>query len=465
MFLKEMFNRGKKSKQLLEEKQVVLTKSIQKSGELQEATHGVQKGALEVVMKSLQLNEDLARLVNENERTKNILLERENRIKKSGEELEERAAEIRKEEIMLETRKADVKRREQKAENRENDMTTERIEIEKREKEAERIRTGSEEAKVKYEEFYKELEEKNEAVSQMEEKMKKQLNAAEEANAAAQVIHEKARVIDEEIRKKEDEFEKSRIEIEASLREKMDEYDRRIADLENAEGIAEGVKFDKSKEGTEAKIVVKEAIRQAKKTLTDAKTKFDELDEKYSDGTFKGFSIPLEEIDRSFSDLKFQYGQIKEHLETNESLPGAAMKWLLSIEECIIQADKCIKSWEFSEGYRYIIKGLATCRNYELLLTILNEWEGSTTSGATNNSEEDFTNWYEVLGVSENATLKEIKNRRNELIMQYHPDRAPDDMKDEYNARTIQINKAYEVLSDKDERKAFDEKLRNHKHK
>lgn len=62
--------------------------------------------------------------------------------------------------------------------------------------------------------------------------------------------------------------------------------------------------------------------------------------------------------------------------------------------------------------------------------------------------------YYEVLGVSKNATDQEIKSAYRKLAMKYHPDRCKDaDAKDKF----AECSEAYEVLSDKDKRANYDQ--------
>ncbi|MBP0019143.1 MAG: DnaJ domain-containing protein [Cyanobacteria bacterium SBLK] len=67
----------------------------------------------------------------------------------------------------------------------------------------------------------------------------------------------------------------------------------------------------------------------------------------------------------------------------------------------------------------------------------------------------DFKDYYAILGVSKTSSAEEIKKSFRKLALKYHPDRNPGDKKAE--ARFKEISEAYEVLSDSDKRKKYDQ--------
>lgn len=62
--------------------------------------------------------------------------------------------------------------------------------------------------------------------------------------------------------------------------------------------------------------------------------------------------------------------------------------------------------------------------------------------------------YYEILGVSRDATDEEIKKAYRRLALKYHPDRNPGDKEAEEKFK--EINEAYAVLSDKEKRRHYD---------
>ncbi|MCM8766169.1 MAG: molecular chaperone DnaJ [Candidatus Omnitrophica bacterium] len=65
--------------------------------------------------------------------------------------------------------------------------------------------------------------------------------------------------------------------------------------------------------------------------------------------------------------------------------------------------------------------------------------------------------YYEVLGVSRNASKEDIRAAFRKLAMQYHPDRVPAEKKKEAEERFKEISEAYAVLSDDQKRAQYDQ--------
>ncbi|MCX7943948.1 MAG: molecular chaperone DnaJ [Deltaproteobacteria bacterium] len=69
-------------------------------------------------------------------------------------------------------------------------------------------------------------------------------------------------------------------------------------------------------------------------------------------------------------------------------------------------------------------------------------------------SERKKRDYYEILGVSRNADIREIKTAYRKLAFQYHPDRNPGDKEAEEKFK--EAAEAYEVLSDPQKRELYD---------
>ena len=73
---------------------------------------------------------------------------------------------------------------------------------------------------------------------------------------------------------------------------------------------------------------------------------------------------------------------------------------------------------------------------------------------ALNNDE--LPNYYDIIGVSKDATPEEIKKKFRELAKKTHPDKTKVDSEEEM----AELNKAYEVLSDVERREKYDKYLK-----
>ncbi|CAL1353825.1 unnamed protein product [Linum trigynum] len=64
--------------------------------------------------------------------------------------------------------------------------------------------------------------------------------------------------------------------------------------------------------------------------------------------------------------------------------------------------------------------------------------------------------FYDLLGIPESVSLRDIKLAYKQLARKYHPDVSPPDRVEEYTQRFIRVQEAYETLSDPRQRALYD---------
>ncbi|KAF8391948.1 hypothetical protein HHK36_022288 [Tetracentron sinense] len=108
---------------------------------------------------------------------------------------------------------------------------------------------------------------------------------------------------------------------------------------------------------------------------------------------------------------------------------------------------------------------ICVCFNTHLPKTsflIQNRSSSFRTQAAINDgfvTEAPEMSFYELLGISESGTFSEIKQAYKQLALKYHPDVSPPDRTEEYTRRFIQVQEAYEILSDPRMRALYDKDL------
>ncbi|MCV0400502.1 MAG: DnaJ domain-containing protein [Nitrosopumilus sp.] len=71
-------------------------------------------------------------------------------------------------------------------------------------------------------------------------------------------------------------------------------------------------------------------------------------------------------------------------------------------------------------------------------------------------NNDRLPNYYEIIGVTKDATPDEIKRKFRELAKKTHPDKTKQNSEEEM----ARLNKAYEILSDKERREKYDKYFR-----
>lgn len=65
--------------------------------------------------------------------------------------------------------------------------------------------------------------------------------------------------------------------------------------------------------------------------------------------------------------------------------------------------------------------------------------------------------YYKILGVSKSASQDDIKKAYRKLALKHHPDRVPQEKKDEAQSKFQELSEAFEVLSDPEKKRIYDQ--------
>lgn len=406
------------------------------------------------------------KLIEENQKLQSQLQAEQQRLSLWEEDLKNRMEENRKTEISLHIRSEGIKKDEQRLQKKDKDLESERKNIKERETLSSQLEKDcfikkekydketqeAEECKFKFKTKIDNLNHREDVCKNREKKLEEQ---NEEYTKRLHKLEKREAFLKKEFEKEKKAWDESCEKTKATLDEKIMEYDRKIADLENIDDTLESIKADQSDDGNKAKIVVKEAIRAGIHQLEDTIKKFQELDETYGSGTFKGFAVPFDEISTVFEELKAQYDAVKNHAEST----GLDFSlWLSKIEEHLLNADQAYNSYLFSECYRNAVEGLSYCNGYATMIEIFNNYAGGTNEESADSenpeAEEDWNTYYSVLFEEDfdpdfdydSLDFNAFKKQYKKVAKKYHPDRADDDNKADFEEKIKILNEIWEKI-------------------
>ncbi|KAL8208427.1 hypothetical protein R6Q57_007839 [Mikania cordata] len=132
----------------------------------------------------------------------------------------------------------------------------------------------------------------------------------------------------------------------------------------------------------------------------------------------------------------------------SKSFPSTAQSFLNSSKKQPISSLPSQNSLKFNKTHVHISQIRTRQRN----ITV----NASATATASFKQAPEKETLYDLLGISENGTLSEIKRAYKKMALKYHPDVSPPDRAEEYTVRFIRVQEAYETLSDPEAKSMYD---------
>ena len=249
------------------------------------------------------------------------------------------------------------------------------------------------------------------------------------------------------------------------LKQKIDEYQSLLKDTK---------KLEEKKVQLQEEIVKQEAELKSLKTKSDELLQTIEMDEKKLDKKITEEAVMglINTMEEASNTLKSQLAEIHSSLKDGffvlsaskiqsllhdikialkefkkQKLEHAYLGNIINLYEMSLDA---LEKGDYESAYYYALA------SFIYVQIILSDEEEEPEAP----SKEDY---YSILGLEKNATEEEIKKVYRELVKKYHPDHYPDDLTEEEKAQMeekfIEIQEAYDILSDPDKRAKYDTTL------
>lgn len=260
--------------------------------------------------------------------------------------------------------------------------------------------------KTERKKIIKEIKEKKQELESLQEK---KIESESDLNNLKAELREKERLIKEK-----------EMEIER-LQKKISEL------LQTAEVNKE--KFDRT--------LIKEVILSAIQALKDSSCELEKHWEAVTGAAETGYFVLA--IDKILELLQQVQDALKEF-----SKQGIEHSYLGNVLELYELALVEYQKADFEQAYYHILAAYVYVQ-----IIVYEDEEGTASDSSSGNGK--WKDYYQILGIKFGASLDEIKRAYREKVKQYHPDRGGDQEK------FIEIQEAYDVLSNYEERIKYDE--------